>query len=415
MIRNFFNNIKKGIDYVYNTMSIEVVFSNLLLFFNIIFPYSRITMYIFLAFLVSLFVFAGKFVRKTHLKTFFSYNLVKWGRQNIVLLFFAVANVLVFLILVQSVFGGIQTFLQMSNKTFLLISILIRVTLLFEEIYVQNWTLTTTIDDINQLGEIIEIPDFANQRTVESLISLDNISDSITQSIEEKMKSERLKTELITNISHDLKTPLTSIINYADILSKKDIMDEEAKSYINILGRNSYRLKTLIVDLIDASKTETGNIKVENSFIEFNELVSQIYGDFDGSFQSKNLEFIYSTDVENLVIYSDGNLLSRIIQNLLSNANKYSLENTRVYGRTYSDNEKIYFSIKNVSKKKLNMSADELIEQFIRGEKSRTTDGSGLGLHITRNLVEILGGEFRIVIDGDYFQVFVELPRGKEE
>ncbi|MDO5713071.1 MAG: HAMP domain-containing sensor histidine kinase [Tissierellia bacterium] len=296
-----------------------------------------------------------------------------------------------------------------------LFAIFLRLCLLTEKLSLQNRVLKDAIEETATLGHPEIKSPLADEQTVDAIHALMGIRDNYVEAMDEKMKSEKMKTELITNISHDLKTPLTSIINYADILSKKDIMDDEAENYIRILGRNSQRLKALIIDLIDASKTGTGNVHIERGFIEFNELVSQIYGDFDTVYKNKNLEFVYESSSESIVLYSDGNLLSRTIQNLISNAWKYSLGNTRVYAKSEETEKTLYFSIKNISERKLNMSADELMEQFIRGEKSRNTDGSGLGLYIARNLIELLGGECRIVIDGDYFQVFLEIPKDMEK
>lgn len=288
---------------------------------------------------------------------------------------------------------------------------LMRVLLLGEDTVVQNRILRAAIKETQSYEDLTVFSPMVKQTTFEALMDLTRIKDQMYRSAQASVKSQQMKTELITNISHDLKTPLTSIINYADILSKKTEMDEEAQTYIRILGRNSERLKSLIINLIDASKTGSGNVNLEPAIIEFNELISQIYGDFDNDYQKRGLEFIYEYDVEDIPIYTDGNVLSRVIQNLFSNVYKYSLENSKVYGRTHISNNRIYFNLKNISKNTIDISVDELQNQFIRGEKSRTTEGSGLGLYIAKNLVEILEGEFRIVVDGDYFQVFIELPK----
>lgn len=233
--------------------------------------------------------------------------------------------------------------------------------------------------------------------------------------IEEGLKTEKLKTDLITNISHDLKTPLTSIVNYGDLLSKKEELDEEAREYIGVLKRNSTRLKSLIIDMIFASRTGSGDLHMEKSLMEFNELLLQIYGDFDQLFKQKNLDFVYSSKEEEILVYTDVNLLVRVIENLMSNAYKYSKEGTRVYGEVFQEDQQIIFEMKNVSKEPLNISVDELYRQLVKVDKSRHTEGSGLGLYIATNLVEALGGRMIIQIDGDYFKVRIQLPKDEEE
>lgn len=287
----------------------------------------------------------------------------------------------------------------------------LRLMIMGEDEVIQNRILRAAIAETQSYVDITAFSPMMKEKTYECLMDLTRIKDSMYQAAQAQVKSQKMKTELITNLSHDLKTPLTSIINYADILSKKETMDEEARSYIRILGNNSERLKSMIINLIDASKTGSGNITLEPVIIEFNELVNQIYGDSAADYESRHLNFIYETDVEDIPIYTDGNVLSRVIQNLFSNVYKYAKPDTDVWGHVSVVGDKIFFSLKNQSKNKINISKEELQNQFIRGDKSRTTEGSGLGLYIAKNLVEILGGEFRIVVDDDQFQVFVELPK----
>ena len=287
----------------------------------------------------------------------------------------------------------------------------LRLMIMGEDEVIQNRILRAAIAETQSYVDITAFSPMMKEATYECLMDLTRIKDSMYQAAQDQVKSQKMKTELITNLSHDLKTPLTSIINYADILSKKETMDEEAKNYIRILGRNSERLKSMIVNLIDASKTGSGNITLESVIIDFNELVNQIYGDSAADYESRNLNFIYKADSEDIPIYTDGNVLSRVIQNLFSNVYKYAKPDTDVLGHASVVGDKIFFSLKNKSKNKINISKEELQNQFIRGDKSRTTEGSGLGLYIAKNLVEILGGEFRVVVDDDDFQVFVELPK----
>lgn len=335
----------------------------------------------------------------------FTFNLLDQYNENYRFLVFGIINIILALTIIQLDIERFHTFVAI---------IVFRIIFATENIYIQNFILNNTIEDMYSEGELKKISKLSDKKTIESLQFLQLIKEDVKVAVEKKVETEKLKTELITNISHDLKTPLTSIISYTDILSKKETMDDEAKKYIEILGRNSERLMSLITDLIYASKTGAGNVKVEKSFIDFNELVSQIYGDFDASFQKKDLEFVYTSDNEDIKLYTDGNILSRIIQNLVSNTYKYSMPGTKIYADTVSSIDKIYFTIANLSYKKLDLNdftVDELMEEMVKTEKSRTTEGSGLGLYITRNLVEILGGKFSIEVEADLFKVYLELNR----
>lgn len=343
------------------------------------------------------------FMRATT-RTWLTSNMIKEMNKEAIYGFFCFMN-LFLIIYFLMVFTGFPVLYGM------LIMPVLRLMLMGEDEVVQNRILRAAIAETQSYVDITAFSPMMKESTYEALMDLTRIKDSMYQAAQAQVKSQKMKTELITNISHDLKTPLTSIINYADILSKKDVMDDEAKNYIHILGRNSERLKSMIINLIEASKTGSGNVTLEPVIIDFNELVSQIYGDVAADYESRNLNFVYTSDAEDIPIYTDGNVLSRVIQNLFSNCYKYAKENTTVTANTSVVGEKIYFNMKNLSKNKINQSTAELSNQFIRGDKSRTTEGSGLGLYIAKNLVEILGGEFRMIIDGDYFQVFIELPK----
>ena len=240
-----------------------------------------------------------------------------------------------------------------------------------EDIYVQNEILNTAIEDLYNFGESFEKSTLANRKTTRTLDMLSSIKEQIKTSINKSMETERLKTELITNISHDLKTPLTSIINYADILSKKTEMDDEAREYIGVLGRNSERLRSLIIDLIYASKTGSGAIKVEKVFIDFNELVSQIYGDFDEVLNKKGLEFIYDYDNEEINLYTDPGIVSRIVQNLISNAYKYSKPGTKILCCTKIEDGYIHFEMKNESNTPIKENETDLLNELVKSEKSQ--------------------------------------------
>ncbi|NLZ39518.1 MAG: sensor histidine kinase [Firmicutes bacterium] len=240
--------------------------------------------------------------------------------------------------------------------------------------------------------------------------ALNAISSGLQRAVEEKMRSERFKTELITNVSHDIKTPLTSIINYVDLLKKEELNNEKATAYLDVLTKKSYRLKELIEDLMEASKASTGNITVELTEIEVNELIKQITGEYDERLREKNLDLIQNLPAEKIFIQADRRHMSRILENLFSNIKKYALPKTRVYLDLIAAAEKMRLIIKNISAEKLNISPEELMERFVRGDKSRHTEGSGLGLTIAKSLTELQGGEFKLDINGDLFVVELVFP-----
>lgn len=234
---------------------------------------------------------------------------------------------------------------------------------------------------------------------------INDISNGFENAIQEGMKSERLKTELITNVSHDIKTPLTSIINYVDLLKQEDIKNEKAKEYIEVLNQKSQRLKKLTEDLIEASKASSGNVKLNVEKINICELIKQTTGEFKDKFNEKKLDIITDIPKEEIYIKADNRYMYRIIENLFSNISKYALENSRVYIDIISINDKVKIELKNISKDKLNITADELMQRFVRGDKSRTTEGSGLGISISKSLTELQNGEFIMGVDGDLFKV----------
>lgn len=236
-------------------------------------------------------------------------------------------------------------------------------------------------------------------------IYVNDIAGGFSNAIQESLKSERLKTELITNVSHDIKTPLTSIINYVDLLKKENIQDAKIEQYIAILDKKSQRLKKLIEDLVEASKVSSGNLKLNIEDINIKELIQQITGEFEDKFEKKNLKIDMNLAKESMIVKADTRYMYRIVENLFSNITKYALENTRVYIELKKYNERIYLTIKNISKDRLNITSEELMQRFVRGDKSRYTEGSGLGLSIAKSLTELQGGNFNIQIDGDLFKV----------
>lgn len=238
--------------------------------------------------------------------------------------------------------------------------------------------------------------------------NLENIGQSIDRAVEQRLKSERLKTELITNVSHDIKTPLTSIINYVDLLQKEDLPDPAAE-YCAILARQSARLKKLTEDVLEASKASTGNLEVNLQPTDLGELLNQAAGEYQEKLENAGLTLIQSIAGE-LTAPLDGRLMWRILDNLLGNACKYALPGTRVYLDAARWDGRIHLSVKNISAEPLNISAEELMERFVRGDASRNTEGSGLGLNIARSLAELQGGELKLTVDGDLFKAEVLLP-----
>lgn len=237
--------------------------------------------------------------------------------------------------------------------------------------------------------------------------NFNNIGENLDLAIEDAVKSERLKTELITNVSHDLKTPLTSIINYSDLLSKDDNTKDEVKEYSKIINEKSNKLKVLIEDLFEVSKATSNNIELDRQELDFNSLVQQSIGEWEDKIKENNIEIISSLPEDKVMLSIDGQKFSRVLDNLFSNISKYALENSRVYV-DLSEEGGVKLTIKNISKYPLNISAEELMERFTRGEKSRTTSGSGLGLSIASSFVRAHGASFDIEIDGDLFKVTIE-------
>ena len=236
---------------------------------------------------------------------------------------------------------------------------------------------------------------------------INNIGDGLDAAVENSLKKERMQTELITNVSHDLKTPLTSIINYVDLLKRENLTDPQVQEYLRILDEKSQRLKVLTEDVVEASKASTGNIKFEMNDIDFVEMVQQVIGEFEEKFQEKNLTMMVHFTDEPSIIYADGQKMWRVLENVFGNVVKYAMEGTRVYAEISNSNKKVVFSLKNISAQPLNFSADELTERFIRGDVARNTEGSGLGLSIAKSLTELQGGEFKLYLDGDLFKVMI--------
>ena len=239
---------------------------------------------------------------------------------------------------------------------------------------------------------------------------LNDVQGGLEQAVQEQMKAEHLKTELITNVSHDIKTPLTSIVNYVDLLKKEDMPSSAAREYVNVLDRQSHRLKKLTEDLVEASKASSGALNVELQPTDVNVLLSQIEGEYQERLAACHLTLVTQPPAPGTMIQADSRLLSRVMDNLVSNVCKYALENTRVYVTAAVRDGQAVISFKNVSRDELNISPDELMERFVRGDASRHSEGSGLGLSIARSLVQLQGGTFALSIDADLFRADIVFP-----
>lgn len=253
-------------------------------------------------------------------------------------------------------------------------------------------------------GYQIELERFSGKE-LELATNVNNIGAGLETALAEKVKSERLKADLITNVSHDIKTPLTSIINYVDLIKREQIQDEKIQRYLEVLEQKSQRLKTLTEDLVEASKASSGNLKLEIARIDFVELIQQVNGEFEEKFALRHLEMVCDLPEQVVLIDADGRRLWRVLENLYNNAFKYAMESSRVYIDISLSAGWVYFTIKNISENPLNIHAEDLTERFVRGDVARTTEGSGLGLSIAKDLTTLQNGFFRLYIDGDLFKV----------
>lgn len=271
------------------------------------------------------------------------------------------------------------------------------------------------IIDCAQHNAPVEIDDGDLTPSLKALANaLDKKTADLQSAVIKAVKDERTKAELITNVSHDLKTPLTSVINYIDLLKKCDIEDETARQYMQVIDEKSIKLKRLIEDLIEASKVSAGNVTLNKTKINLNELAAQAIVEETADIEKRGLQIIFEEPTEKNIVFADGTKLYRVFENLLSNARKYSAPGSRIYAQIRSDNDFGYFEIKNISKEPLNISAEELTERFVRGDKSRSEDGNGLGLSIAKQLCVLNGGELIITIDGDLFKATVKMPRREQ-
>ncbi len=387
----------------------RVFLENIFVSSVIIFELFNINKHFILAWTVTLIFALLKIKRKKLLDTIFTYNLYKYRRFKNFRLF---GTLNVTLIIMYIIFYSlIKSDIVLLN---VLLFMILRAVIIVEVQFAQNALSIELIESI-LYGYEFEIPSpFENEYLDKITVLMEDFKVRDRLRLEENFRSERFKVDLITNISHDLKTPLTSIINYADLLSKKEVLDDEAKNFVSILKRNSTRLKDLIVDLVFASKTSTGNLSIEKSLVELNEMILQIYGDYDSLFEKRDLEFSYKSASDEILIYTDVNLFVRIVENLFSNAAKHARPGTRVLAGVIERKSTIEFYVKNIVDEKLNMNSDELFEELLKADRSRHSEGSGLGLNIVKNLAELLGGEVKVSIHGQWFEVHVLLLRDSD-
>lgn len=311
-----------------------------------------------------------------------------WGFIICTFLLFSTGNFLIFVGLVAFVIWVYYRIRKYINQQEYVKDVL-------KEIYQGN--INEKIDDKDLTGVLKEMSIYIN-----------DISSGLSNAIQDNVKAERLKAELITNVSHDIKTPLTSIINYVDLLKKEKIEDKVILEYIDILDRKSQRLKKLTEDLIEASKVSSGNVKLNIEKIRLKELIHQSMGEFKDKFEERNLIVEIEEPKENVMILADNRYMYRIIENLFSNISKYALAGSRVYIDIIKKEHQVEIIMKNVSKDRLNITSDELMQRFVRGDRARFTEGSGLGLSIAQSLTELQGGTFAIEIDGDLFKTYIK-------
>lgn len=307
----------------------------------------------------------------------------------------------------------------LSGKDVLSVAMLAGVNLVVLAVLVtdgmQRQKLLTAIQEINSEEGNTRISEsglFAINRQMAAAVN--DLGDGLRHALQEQMKSERMKADLITNVSHDLKTPLTSIINYVDLLKREELHNEKANEYLEVLDQKSQRLKQLTEDLVEASRASSGNVVLDIRRIDVKELLMQTSGEFVERFEARGLQLVENFPQNPQYVDADGRRLWRIIENLFRNVEKYAMPHTRVYLDLINDGDRVAFSLKNISENPLNISPEELTERFTRGDESRSTEGSGLGLSIAKDLTEIQQGTFEIYLDGDLFKVTVSFPIASE-
>ena len=365
---------------------------------------------------ISFVFFLETIIKRIKSRTLFrntiTYRILRWIKSLITSMT-RNANMTVKLILIFIAFGilniiGFSLSISEPIGIFILIAIWVYAFAKMHQWLVRYIEIKNAINEIYMGNTEVHLDEKRYKGSLNSMaIQVNDIAGGLSNAIQEKLKSERLKTELITNVSHDIKTPLTSIINYVDLLKKEKMPNEQAEEYLNILDNKSQRLKRLTEDLVEASKASSGNIKLNIEKLNVNELLKQVSGEFEDKFKSRNLEEVMSLPEKNVYINADSRYMYRILENMYSNISKYAMDNTRVYIDVIPNNNRITIQMKNISKEKLNISTEELMQRFVRGDSARNTEGSGLGLSIAKSLTELQGGEFKLYLDGDLFKVMI--------
>lgn len=367
---------------------------------------------------ISFVFFLETIIKRIKSKTLFrntiTYRILRWIKSLITSMT-RNANMTVKLILIFISFGILNIIgfgLSINNEPigfFILIAIWVYAFAKMHQWLVRYIEIKNAINEIYIGNTEVHLDEKRYKGSLNSMaIQVNDIAGGLSNAIQEKLKSERLKTELITNVSHDIKTPLTSIINYVDLLKKEKMPNEQAEEYLNILDNKSQRLKRLTEDLVEASKASSGNIKLNIEKLNVNELLKQVSGEFEDKFKLRNLEEVMSLPEKNVYINADSRYMYRILENMYSNISKYAMDNTRVYIDVIPNNNRITIQMKNISKEKLNISTEELMQRFVRGDSARNTEGSGLGLSIATSLTTLQGGTFNIYLDGDLYKVIIE-------
>lgn len=366
---------------------------------------------------ISFVFFLETIIKRIKSRTLFrntiTYRILRWIKSLITSMT-RNANMTVKLILIFIAFGilniiGFSLSISEPIGIFILIAIWVYAFAKMHQWLVRYIEIKNAINEIYMGNTEVHLDEKRYKGSLNSMaIQVNDIAGDLSNAIQEKLKSERLKTELITNVSHDIKTPLTSIINYVDLLKKEKMPNEQAEEYLNILDNKSQRLKRLTEDLVEASKASSGNIKLNIEKLNVNELLKQVSGEFEDKFKSRNLEEVMSLPEKNVYINADSRYMYRILENMYSNISKYAMDNTRVYIDVIPNNNRITIQMKNISKEKLNISTEELMQRFVRGDSARNTEGSGLGLSIATSLTTLQGGTFNIYLDGDLYKVIIE-------
>lgn len=366
---------------------------------------------------ISFVFFLETIIKRIKSRTLFrntiTYRILRWIKSLITSMT-RNANMTVKLILIFIAFGilniiGFSLSISEPIGIFILIAIWVYAFAKMHQWLVRYIEIKNAINEIYMGNTEVHLDEKRYKGSLNSMaIQVNDIAGGLSNAIQEKLKSERLKTELITNVSHDIKTPLTSIINYVDLLKKEKMPNEQAEEYLNILDNKSQRLKRLTEDLVEASKSSSGNIKLNIEKLNVNELLKQVSGEFEDKFKSRNLEEVMSLPEKNVYINADSRYMYRILENMYSNISKYAMDNTRVYIDVIPNNNRITIQMKNISKEKLNISTEELMQRFVRGDSARNTEGSGLGLSIATSLTTLQGGTFNIYLDGDLYKVIIE-------